>query len=337
LRFEGADIHQGEAARSEMAKTSVAVPASVPDARGKGRRLNPSRREAAWGFVFVGPWIIGFLLFTIGPLIASLIFSLTDFDLVRPEAVRFVGLDNYARLTSDPLVLQGLVVTAKFAILAIPVTTIGSLGVAILVNSPRLFGRSVFRTLFYMPIQIPLVASTLVWISFLNPETGWLNGLLGLVGIGGPNWTNDASWVYAALTLIGLWGIGNFMLVNLAGLQSVPTELYEAARIDGAGPWSMFRRITIPLMSPILLYNLVISLITTFQYFTQAYVLTNGRGDPNNATLFINLDLFREAFVNNHMGYASAIGWLLFTIVLAMTLILFVVARRRVYYAGGGA
>jgi multiple sugar transport system permease protein len=290
-----------------------------------------------WGLVFVAPWIIGFLLFTIGPLIASLIFSLTDFDLVRPEAVRFVGLDNYARLAGDPLVVQGLIVTARFAIIAIPVTMAASLGVALLVNSPKLFGRNVFRTLFYMPIQIPLVASTLVWIGFLNTETGWLNGLLGLVGINGPDWLNNAAWVYPALTLIGLWGIGNFMLINLAGLQSVPTELYEAARIDGAGPWSAFRRITIPLMSPILLYNLVISLITTFQYFTQAYVLTNGRGDPNNATLFINLDLFREAFVNNHMGYASAIGWLLFTIVLVMTLILFFIARKRVYYAGGEA
>ena len=227
--------------------------------------------------------------------------------------------------------------TAKFALLAVPVTMIASLGIALLVNSPRLFGRSVFRTLFYMPIQIPLVASTLVWIGFLNPETGWLNGILGLVGIQGPDWMNNATWVYPALTLIGLWGIGNFMLINIAGLQSVPTELYEAARIDGAGPWSMFRRITIPLMSPILLYNLVISLITTFQYFTQAYVLTNGRGDPNNATLFINLDLFREAFVNNHMGYAAAIGWLLFVIVLGLTLVLFAVARKRVYYAGGEA
>jgi ABC-type sugar transport system permease subunit len=290
-----------------------------------------------WGLVFVGPWILGFLLFTLGPLIASFVLSLTDFNLVRPEAVKFVGLDNYAQLTSDPLVIQGLVVTAKFALLAVPITMIASLGVALLVNSPRLIGRSVFRTLFYMPIQIPLVASTLVWIGFLNPETGWLNGLLGLVGIHGPDWINNATWVYPALTLIGLWGIGNFMLINLAGLQSVPTELYEAARIDGAGPWSMFRRITIPLMSPILLYNLVISLITTFQYFTQAYVLTNGRGDPNNATLFINLDLFREAFVNNHMGYGAAIGWLLFVIVLALTLILFVAARKRVYYAGGEA
>ena len=204
-----------------------------------------------------------------------------------------------------------------------------------LVNSRRLFGRSIFRTLFYLPIQIPLVASTLVWISFLNTETGWLNKLLELVGIQGPDWFNSATWVYPALTLIGLWGIGNFMLTSLAGLQSVPTELYEAARIDGAGPWKTFRRITIPLMSPILLYNLVISLITTFQYFTQAYVLTNGRGDPNNATLFINLDLFREAFVSNRMGYASAIGWLLFVIVLVLTILLFWFSRRRVYYAGG--
>ena len=299
--------------------------------------MSPSRREAMWGFVFIGPWIIGFLVFTIGPLIASLVLSFTDFDLVRPEAVQFIGLDNYSRLAGDPLVLQGLIVTVKFAIIAIPVTMIASLWIALLVNSPRLFGRNVFRTLFYMPIQIPLVASTLVWIGFLNTETGWLNKLLGVIGIAGPDWINSATWVYPALTLIGMWGIGNFMLINLAGLQSVPTELYEAARIDGAGGWTMFRRITIPLMSPILLYNLVIALITTFQYFTQAYVLTNGRGDPNNATLFINLDLYREAFVNNHMGYASAIGWLLFAIVLALTLVLFVFARKRVYYAGGEA
>jgi multiple sugar transport system permease protein len=297
--------------------------------------MTPSRREALWGLAFVAPWIIGFALFTVGPLIASLVLSFTDFNLVRPEAVQFIGLDNYSQMASDPLVWQGLVVTVKFAVIAIPVTMIASLGVAVLVNSPKLFGRNIFRTLFYMPIQIPLVASTLVWLGFLNTETGWLNGLLGMIGISGPDWINSETWVYPALTLIGLWGIGNFMLINLAGLQNVPTELYEAAKIDGAGPWAMFRRITIPIMSPVLLYNLVISLITTFQYFTQAYVLTNGRGDPNNATLFINLDLFREAFVDNHMGYGSAIGWLLFVIVLVLTIILFFLARGRVYYAGG--
>jgi multiple sugar transport system permease protein len=320
-----------------MAKTSAAAALSIKASRPGRRGISPSRREALWGFVFIGPWIIGFALFTIGPLVASLLLSFTDFNLVRPEAVKFVGLANYTQLTGDPLVWQGLVVTAKFALIAIPVTMAASLGIALLVNSPRLFGRNIIRTLFYMPIQIPLVASTLVWVGFLNTETGWLNGMLSAVGIQGPDWLNNATWVYPALTLLGLWGIGNFMLINLAGLQSVPTELYEAARIDGAGGWAMFRKITIPLMSPILLYNLVISLITTFQYFTQAYVLTNGRGDPNNATLFINLDLFREAFVNNHMGYASAIGWMLFAIVLVLTVILFFFARKRVYYAGGEA
>lgn len=318
----------------------MAIPSTAIKRPSRGTRdgrlsRSPAMREAFWGLVFIGPWVVGFLLFTIGPLIASLVLSFTDFNLVRPEAMQFVGLENYARLAADPLVGQGLLVTIKFALIAVPITMVASLGIAVLVNSPRLFGRNIFRTLFYMPIQIPLVASTLVWISFLNTETGWLNGLLGVVGIQGPDWINSATWVYPALTLIGLWGIGNFMLTNIAGLQSVPTELYEAARIDGAGPWKMFRRITIPLMSPILLYNLVISLITTFQYFTQAYVLTNGRGDPNNATLFINLDLFREAFVNNHMGYAAAIGWLLFAIVLVLTLLLFAFTRRRVYYAGG--
>jgi multiple sugar transport system permease protein len=295
----------------------------------------PSGRETLWGVVFIGPWLVGLILLTAGPMIASLIMSLTDFDLVHPDAVRFVGLDNYVRMTSDPNVLKSLVVTFQFALVAIPLTMIASLGFALLLNSPKLFGRNVFRTLFYMPIQIPLVASTLVWIGFLNTETGWLNAILQGFGLPGPDWINSEAWIYPALALIGLWGVGNFMLINLAGLQSVPTELYEAARIDGAGGWTSFRRITIPLMSPILFYNLVIALVTTFQYFTQAYTMTNGRGDPNNATLFINLELFREAFTFNRMGYGAAIAWLLFVIVMFLTLILFMVARRRVYYAGG--
>jgi multiple sugar transport system permease protein len=178
------------------------------------------------------------------------------------------------------------------------------------------------------------VAGTLVWIGFLNPNTGWMNAILNFFGIPGPDWLNSTTWIYPALSLIGLWGIGNFMLINIAGLQSIATEMYEAARIDGAGAWTMFRRITIPLMSPILLYNLVISLIVTFQYFTQAYTLTNGRGDPDNATLFINLELFREAFQYSKMGYGAAIAWLLFALVLVLTIALFAFARKKVYYAG---
>jgi ABC-type sugar transport system permease subunit len=319
---------------NEMTDTTEAL--VVPVARiGRPRwHATPSRRESFWGVVFIGPWLVGLVLLTAGPMIASLVLSLTDFDLVHPEAVRFIGLDNYVRMISDPNVLKSLVVTFRFAIIAIPVTMAASLGAALLLNSPKLIGRNVFRTLFYMPIQIPLVASTLVWIGFLNTETGWLNAIIGFFGVRGPDWINSETWIYPALSLIGLWGIGNFMLINLAGLQSVPTELYEAARIDGAGAWKMFRRITIPLMSPILLYNLVISLVVTFQYFTQAYTMTNGRGDPNNATLFINLDLFREAFTFNRMGYGAAIAWLLFVIVMVLTLGIFLIARKRVYYAG---
>lgn len=297
-------------------------------------KLTPGTREALWGVVFIGPWLIGLVLFTAGPMIASLVLSLTDFDLIHPDAVKFIGLDNYIRMTSDPNVLQSVLVTFKFAAIVVPMTMVASLGFAVLLNSTQLFGRNILRTLVYMPIQIPLVASTLVWIGFLNPNTGWMNAILAFLGLPGPDWLNSTSWIYPALSLIGLWGIGNFMLINIAGLQSVPTEMYEAARMDGAGPWTLFRRITIPLMSPILLYNLVISLIVTFQYFTQAYTLTNGRGDPDNATLFINLDLFREAFTFNRMGYGAAIAWLLFALVLILTIVLFAFARKRVYYAG---
>jgi ABC-type sugar transport system permease subunit len=308
--------------------------APVPGGLG-GRLARPAAREAAWGVVFIGPWLLGLVLFTAGPMIASFVMSLTNFDLIHPDATRFVGLDNYARMLGDPTIATSVLVTVKFALITIPVTMAASLGFAVLLNHPRLAFKGPLRALVYMPVMIPLVASTLVWMGFLNTNTGWLNAILADVGLPQPDWINSEAWVYPALTIIGLWGIGNFMLINIAGLQSVPTELYEAARIDGAGPWTSFRRITIPLMSPVLLYDLVIILIGTFQYFTQAYVLTNGQGNPNNATLFINLVLYREGFVFNHMGYAAAIAWLLFVIVLVLTMGLFLFSRNRVYYAGG--
>ena len=317
-----------------MTHTTEALASSKPRVGRPRLGMTPGTREMAWGLVFIGPWLIGLALFTAGPMIASLVLSFTDFDLVHPTAVKFIGIDNYTHMLGDPTVATSVLVTFKFAAVVVPLTMVASLGFAILLNSQQLFGRQVMRTLVYMPIQIPLVASTLVWIGFLNPGTGWMNAILAFLGIPGPDWLNSTVWIYPALSLIGLWGIGNFMLVNIAGLQSVPTEMYEAARMDGAGPWTLFRRITIPLMSPILLYNLVISLIVTFQYFTQAYTLTNGRGDPDNATLFINLELFREAFTFNRMGYGAAIAWLLFGLVLILTIVVFGLARKRVYYAG---
>ena len=317
-----------------MSATIEELPTTQLPARPRAT-LRPGVREALWGYVFIGPWLIGLVLFIAGPMIAAFVMSLTDFNLVHPETTKFVGLDNYIRLTTDSTITQALVATLKFALLAIPVTMGASLGFALLLNHPRMPAKGPLRALVYMPIMIPLVASTLVWIGFLNTETGWLNQILGAIGLAQPDWINSETWIYPALTMIGLWAIGNFMIINIAGLQTVPTELYEAARIDGANGWQSLRRITIPLLSPVLFYNLVIILIGTFQYFTQAYVMTNGRGDPNNATLFINLVLFREGFVFNHMGYAAAIAWLLFVIVLVLTILLFGFARQRVYYAGG--
>jgi len=216
----------------------------------------------------------------------------------------------------------------------LPLTLGVSLGLAMLVNNPRLAGRNVFRTLFYMPMQIPIVATTLIWQGVLNLHTGWLNSALSAAGLAGPDWLNSAFWVYPGLSLISIWGTGNMMLIALAGLQSVPTELYEAARIDGAGRWAQFRNVTLPMVSPVLFYNLVIGLIGTFQYFTQAYVLTNGRGDPDNATLFFNLNLYREGWRYYDMGYAATLAWLLFAIVLALTVVLFRTRSRWVYEAG---
>jgi multiple sugar transport system permease protein len=296
--------------------------------------LRPSVREALWGYIFIGPWLIGLVIFTAGPMIASLVMSFTNYDLLHSDQTTFIGLDNYVRLTTDPTIAQSVIATLKFAAIAIPVTMLASLGFALLLNHPKLPAKGPLRALVYLPVMIPLVASTLVWIGFLNTETGWLNGILKSFGLPGPDWINSETWIYPALSIIGLWAIGNFMLINIAGLQTVPTELYEAARMDGAGAWKMFRHITIPMISPVLLYNLVIVMIGTFQYFTQAFVLTNGRGDPNNATLFINLVLYREGFIYNHMGYASAIAWLLFVIVLVLTISLFLISRRRVFYAG---
>ena len=293
--------------------------------------LTLARRESLWGFAFISPWILGALVFTLLPMGASFVISLTNFDPRYPDSARSVGLANYQRMHTDPLVLQSLGVTLKFAAVMQPLTMAVSLGLAMLVNIPRLIGRTFFRTLFYMPTQLPIVATTLIWQGVLNLHTGWLNQALSVFGIAGPDWLNSTVWVYPGLSLISIWGTGTMMLIALAGLQSIPTELYEAAKIDGAGRWAQFRNVTLPMVSPVLFYNLIIGLISTFQYFTQAYVLTNGRGDPDNATLFFNLNLYREGWRYYDMGYAATLAWLLFVIVLALTVVLFRTRGRWVY------
>jgi multiple sugar transport system permease protein len=299
---------------------------------GRRRRFAELRsRESLAGLIFVSPWIVGFLAFSAIPMAASLVLSLTDFDPRQADEIRFIGLDNYIRMFSDPALIKASLVTLRFALIVVPVTLTFALGVALLVNSTLLAGRNVFRTLFYMPMQIPIVASTIIWIGVLNVSNGWLDIGLQAIGLPAIDWLNSTFWVHPALVLMGLWGVGNLILIFLAGLQSVPTELYDAAKVDGAGPFATFRNITLPMISPVLFYNLIIVLIATFQYFTQAYVITNGRGDPNGETLFFNLNLFREAFQFYNMGYASALAWVLFAVVLGLTVLLFRTAGRWVY------
>jgi multiple sugar transport system permease protein len=210
-----------------------------------------------------------------------------------------------------------------------------ALGLALLLNQKLLAGKSFFRTLFFMPVLIPLVASTIVWQGFLNGSTGWLGQILRAFGLPAPDWFYDPSWALPGLVLLGIWGIGNMMLIFLAGLQGIPTELYEAVKVDGGGLWARFRHVTLPMISPVLFYNILIAIIGVSQYFTQAYVIDpGGNGRPGGSTLFFNMNLYNEGWSYNNMGYASALAWLMLIIVVIAALVLFRTSARWVFYAG---
>ncbi len=297
-------------------------------------KLSPSaRREARLGLLFISPWIIGFLLFTLIPLVASLIFSFTNLTLTQEEPLKF-GLDNYQTLLQDSQVWSSLLVTMKYALLALPIGFIVPIGLALLINSRYLRGKSIFRTLFYMPAIVPFVAAIYAWNGMLNPTTGWVNQFLQAIGVQNPpTWVNDPVWVYPALVLIGLWGVGNSLLLYLAGLQGVPTELYDAAQVDGAGWWAQLRNVTLPMISPVIMYDLTLSMIALFQFFLVPLVLNSGTGAPGNATMFYNLNLYKTFFAYGNMGYGAAMAWLLFLIILVATVILFKSQKYWVYYA----
>ncbi|MCA9981244.1 MAG: sugar ABC transporter permease [Anaerolineales bacterium] len=321
-----------------MATTDIAkaIPEqSQPQAK-KSRMSAKERQEMKWGLFFLSPWIFGFLVFTLLPLLATFAFAFTNYNPVRPDATEFVGFKNFATMTTDATVLDSLLVTIRYAALAIPVTFILGIGLASLVNSDKLVGREGFRTLFYMPSMIPVVAAGVIWAGVANTQTGWINVSLEAMGIPGPDWLNSPVWIYPLLVLIGLWGTGNLMLTLMAGMQGVPTEVYEAAVIDGANGWQRFRNITIPLISPVIFYNLTLMLIGAFKYFDLAYVLKDGTGEPQGATLFYALNFYKNSFEYNLMGYGSALAWVLFLIVLILTIILFATSGRWVYYAGDG-
>jgi len=289
------------------------------------------RIEAGWFYLLISPWLISFLGLSIGPVLTSLYLSFTRYDMANPAV--WVGLDNYRRMfTEDPLFLQSLKVTAIWVFGGLPLRLAVALFFAVLLNQ-RVPGMGIFRTIYYLPSVVSGVAVALLWMWLLQPQFGILNFFLRSVGLQGPAWLSSPQWALPGFIVMSLWSTGATMIIFLAGLQGIPLELYEAAEIDGAGKVRQFFAITIPLITPVILFNLVIGIIHSFQVFTQAFVMTNG--GPVNATLFYVLYMYRVAFQYSQMGYASAMAWVLFIIVLVLTLMVFRSSDRWVYYEGG--
>lgn len=287
------------------------------------------RQEIIVGYLCLSPWLIGFIVITVGPIIVSFILSLLEYDMVHPPI--FVGIQNYKRMIlQDPLFWKSLKATGYYTLLVVPSSLVGALLIALLMNQHLRF-MNMFRTIYYLPSVFSGVAVALLWSWVFNKDFGILNYLLDrLFGIMGPNWLGTEEWVIPALAIMALWGVGGGMIVFLAGLQSIPTQLYEAARIDGATSWQEFWKITIPLLTPTIFFYLVTSIIGTWQVFTQGYVMT--QGGPNYASLFYVLYVYFNAFVWFKMGYACALAWVLFVVILISTILTFKSSPYWVYY-----
>ena len=288
------------------------------------------RREELSGYLLLSPWIIGFIVFVLGPVIACLYLSFTRYEIVTPPV--FIGAANYRKMfTNDPLFWQALRVTSVYSFVSVPLGLVAGLAIAILLNQ-GVRGLAVFRTVFYLPAVVSGVAVALMWTWLFNPDLGLVNSLLRSIGIQGPKWFLSPRWALPTLIITSLWGVGGGMVIYLAGLQGVPTALYEAAELDGAGAFSKFINITIPMISPVIFFNLIMGVIGSFQSFTSAYIITDG--GPMNATLFYILYLYRQAFQYYKMGYGSAMAWVLAIIIMLLTLLLFRTAGQQVYYEG---
>jgi len=309
----------------------------------QGRKWTWSPRLPKWGkrqranfwigMLFLLPWTIGFLAFTLYPMVASFIYS---FSIYHPKApLDWVGLQNYLDLLKDDLFWKSLSNTLFMVAIGVPITLLASFICAVLLNL-KVRGQSIYRVIYFLPSIVPTIASTILWLWILNPQTGILNTILGYIGIQGPNWMSNPTWSKPGLILLGMWGMGGTIVIYLSGLQDVPINLMEAAELDGANWWQRLWHITIPMVSPITLFNLITGVIFQFQYFAQAYVFrgAHGLGYPLNSTLFYSVYLYQNGFLWLKMGYASAMAWVLFIIILLCTVLLLKVSDRFTYYAG---
>lgn len=285
------------------------------------------RREELEGYLYASPWLVGFTVFTLGPIIASLVFSFCKYDVVTP--MEWIGFRNYGELVHDPLFWKALYNTVYYTMFSVPLNIIVGLALAMFLNQ-ELPGVSLIRTLYYVPAVLSGVAVSMLWVWLLDPSIGLINYLLEKIGLPGPLWLSDPKWSKPALILMSLWGVGGSMVIYLAGLQGIPQSLYDAAEIDGATGLGRIRYITIPLMTPIILFQLIMGVIGSFQVFTQSYVMTGG--GPLNSTLFYVLYLYKQAFSFFRMGVASAMAWILLITVLVLTLLILRSSGSWVYY-----
>ena len=294
--------------------------------------LSARAREALNGYLFISPWVLGFLIFVVGPMIGLLWLSFHRWDLIGDP--RHVGLRNFERLFRDRLFLKSMEVTIVYGLGRVPLGIIVALGTALLLNNRRIKFIGIWRTIYYMPVVLPPVAISLVWMWIYNPRYGILNTMIQqFLGIPGPRWLDDAALVLPSLMVMAVWAAaGRNMIIYLSGLQGISNELYEASAIDGAGYWRQFFRITLPLLTPVIFFNLITGMIDTFKLFTQAYVMTEG--GPRNQSLFFTYYLFQKGFMQYQMGYASAMAVVVFIIIMALTLLVFRWSKAWVFYEG---
>ena len=294
-------------------------------------------RNSKYFFLFIAPWLIGFIVFTLGPIISSLYLSFTKYPIIEPP--RWVGLLNYSGIIQglEPNFFHTIKVTVLFSIMTVPTSIIVALAAALLLNVKNIKGMSIFRTIYFLPALIPVVASTIMWAWVFSPKHGMLNLLYSkLFGIQGPNWLEDPSLALICIVVICVWGFGNTMMIFLAGLQGVPKSLLDAATIDGASWWQRFRNVTIPYISPVIFFNLVMGIIGAFQVFTQAYIFSDFNGTSvtvnSKAVHFYVLNIYQQAFENGRFGLACSLAWILLVVILVMTLIQFYYKKRWVFY-----
>lgn len=302
----------------------------------RDKRLRPWQRpETRWAYVFLLPFLVGFVVFTGGPMVASLVLSFTQYDAINPA--QFVGVENYREALADPAVFRSLTNTIYYTVLHVPLSVGIALALAMLL---RRAGRSAgfFRTVYYLPAMTPPVAVGALFLLLLNGQDGLVNAFLGLFGIEGPNWTTDPAWIKPGIVLMSLWSLGASVVIFLAALNEVPTELYESARMDGASSFQQFRAVTLPLISGSLFFVVIVNTIASLQMFTEVYTMFFGnqvtQQSSGDAALFYVIYLFQQAFQFLHMGYASALAWVLFLIILVITIIQVRVGNRFVYYEG---